>query len=343
MPVKYLGSKRKLLPYILPHFTRSPSLPRGATVLDLFSGTARVGAALRESGYVVTGNDLGVFGAINARCYLEATPDDADTARHHFNEMDLLDPVDGYFTETFCRRSRFFTERNGKIIDAWRGYLAATQMSPVVRSIVTIAMIEAADRVDSTTGIQAAYLKQYADRAHNRIELRLPPIPLYGPVGKGVQGEASLVASEWKGDAAYLDPPYNAPSYASYYHIWETLARGDEPEVYGVACKRVDTRENKSEFNKKQGALLAFEATLRGLKDCKLVVVSYSNEGFIPLESMVDALKKTAAEGTAAQVTVEEIDYERYIGAKIGGSNAKEGRKLPVVTTNKEYILKRVS
>ena len=36
------------------------------------------------------------------------------------------------------------------------------------------ALLEAADRVDSTTGLQMAYLKAWAPRSYNPLELRLP-------------------------------------------------------------------------------------------------------------------------------------------------------------------------
>ena len=42
----------------------------------------------------------------------------------------------------------------------------------------------------------------------------------------------------------YLDPPYNQHRYFTNYHVWETLVRWDEPEHYGIACKRVDARDD---------------------------------------------------------------------------------------------------
>src|SRR5664279_4040744 len=42
----------------------------------------------------------------------------------------------------------------------------------------------------------------------------------------------------------YLDPPYNQHRYFTNYHVWETLVRWDEPEPYGVARKRIDSRDD---------------------------------------------------------------------------------------------------
>ena len=42
--------------------------------------------------------------------------------------------------------------------------------------VLLTSLIEAADRVDSTTGVQMAYVKQWATRSHKDLELRLPEL-----------------------------------------------------------------------------------------------------------------------------------------------------------------------
>lgn len=36
----------------------------------------------------------------------------------------------------------------------------------------------------------------------------------------------------------YIDPPYNHRQYAPNYHLLETVARYDNPEIYGVTGMR---------------------------------------------------------------------------------------------------------
>ncbi|MEM6562724.1 MAG: DNA adenine methylase, partial [Planctomycetota bacterium] len=67
--IKYLGSKRTLLPVILDVIGK---LPEVRTVADLFSGTARVGHALKRAGYAVRSNDHNAYAATLARCYVQA-------------------------------------------------------------------------------------------------------------------------------------------------------------------------------------------------------------------------------------------------------------------------------
>ena len=60
--IKYLGSKRLLVPAILEIIT---GLDRVRSVIDLFSGTSRVGHALKRSGFRVIANDHNAYAATN--------------------------------------------------------------------------------------------------------------------------------------------------------------------------------------------------------------------------------------------------------------------------------------
>ena len=83
-------------------------------------------------------------------------------------------------------------------------------------------------------------------------------------------------------DLMYLDPPYNHHRYFTNYHVWETLVRWDAPEHYGVACKRVDAREEstRSVFNRKADMPGALDALIRDAR-ADVVVVSYNDESWI--------------------------------------------------------------
>ena len=155
--------------------------------------------------------------------------------------------------------------------------------------------MEAADRVDSTTGVQMAYLKQWATRSNKDLELRVPDVLPRAANGKGrvTQLDALEAAKRLSADAAYLDPPYNQHKYLGNYHIWETLVRWDAPEAYGVARKRVDVRARKSPYNSKRGIHAAMSALIDAV-DANALVVSYSNEGYIQHDDMVQILSARA-------------------------------------------------
>lgn len=59
----------------------------------------------------------------------------------------------------------FFHPKNGERIDAIREAIAAKNLDPELEAILLTSLMEAADRVDFTTGVQMAYLKRWAPRA----------------------------------------------------------------------------------------------------------------------------------------------------------------------------------
>jgi adenine-specific DNA-methyltransferase len=329
--IKYLGSKRTLIPRLVAAIGGLG--PR--SVLDLFSGTSRVGHALKRAGVRVLANDHNAYAATLARCYVQADREalaaDAEALIAEFNR---LPPTPGYFTETFCERSRFFQPKNGARVDAIREAIAGKGLAPELEAVLLVALMEAADRVDSTTGVQMAYLKQWAARAHNELELRLPELLPQAAAGKGSahQLDALAAVNELEADLAYLDPPYNQHKYLGNYHIWESLVLWDKPATYGLACKRVDCRERTSAFNSKVGAAAAMRALIAGVK-ARHLVVSFSDEGHIGRDEMEAMLR------ARGEVLVLAHDFKRYIGAQIGIFNPR-GEKVGNVghLRNTEYI-----
>ena len=103
--IKYLGSKRLLLPHLEAAFA---ALPGAERVLDLFSGTARVGRALKAAGHEVIANDAMSYAATLARCYVEADPRCLPDVERALAELAAVPPRAGYFTRTFCEEARFF-------------------------------------------------------------------------------------------------------------------------------------------------------------------------------------------------------------------------------------------
>lgn len=343
--IKYLGSKRTLIPVIMDAVRRAAAARADhtrsdmPTVLDLFSGTSRVGHALKQAGYRVLANDHNAYAATLARCYVQADAEDVLAAATSLvREFNAIPGAPGYFTETFCERSRYFQPRNGARVDAIREAIAGKGLEPELEAVMLVSLMEAADRVDSTTGLQMAYLKAWAPRAHNDLELRVPEVLARAAGGKGVamQLDAFEAARMLEADIAYIDPPYNQHSYLGNYHVWESLVRWDKPEVYGIACKRVDVRERRSVFNSRPRFADALGRLLRAVR-APTLIVSFSNEGYLSREEMEAMLGGVA--GDAGSVTTIENDFKRYVGAQIGIYNPK-GEKVGRVSHlgNKEYV-----
>jgi adenine-specific DNA-methyltransferase len=328
--IKYLGSKRTLVPVI---GALAAALPVRSAV-DLFAGTTRVGQELRRRGLAVASNDVTAFSKAFGLAYIAAgTGVDRDRLRRLLAELAALPPLDGYVTETFCRASRYFRPENGMRIDAVRAGIDRLELDPVERGLLLTSLVEAADRVDSTCGVQMAYLKRWAPRASNPLELREPE-PIAGPAGTVACADANELAAALAGtDLAYIDPPYNQHSYLGNYHVWETLVRGDRPDHYGVACKRSDCRTRKSAYNSRRNAWGALDDLL-GRLPTPWIVVSLSDEGFHDPAAVEERLRGRG------HVGVLHVDFKRYVGAQIGIHNPA-GERVGSVShlRNTEWIL----
>lgn len=331
--IKYLGSKRLLLSEIVEAVR---AYDKASSCIDLFSGTSRVGLALKRAGYAVTANDHNCFAAILAKCYLEADGTSATLRRVGalITELQRTPPRSGYFTREFCQKTRYFTPTNGAKIDAIRQRIEDLQLDAVTRAVVLTALMEAADRVDSTVGVQMAYLKKWAARAHNALSLRCPELAPTHPDRpcRSERLDANAACRQLSAHVAYLDPPYNQHSYLGNYHVWETLALWDSPEGYGIANKRVDVRTRKSRFNSRKGIASALVDVIEHI-DADYIVLSFSNEGYLSYDEVVQMLS------LRGPVYRKEIDFRRYVGSQIGIYNL-QGEKVGKVshTRNKECL-----
>ncbi len=332
--IKYIGSKRTLVPRILAYAKAIRDRTGASSFCDMFTGTTRVAQALKRAHFKVTANDLASYSEILSIAYIEANAElhRGPLTVAKLGHLNGLPGRDGYFTQTFCVDSRYFQPGNGRRIDAIREEIERISDDRVERAILLTSLLEAADRVDSTTGLQMAYLKEWAPRSFNAMELRMP---LLIP-GDGValrEDAKTLAATMAPVDIAYLDPPYNQHSYFSNYHIWETLVRDDAPEAYGVARKRIDCRVTKSEYNAKGRSWAAFESLVRAIP-ARHLIVSFSNEGYFAHDDLV-----TLLESVFGEVEAVPVDFRRYVGAQIGIHNA-QGEKVGRVShlTNREYL-----
>jgi adenine-specific DNA-methyltransferase len=331
--IKYLGSKRVLVPVLGEIATAAGA----STAVDLFTGTTRVAQEFKRRGIEVTATDVASYSEVLSDCYVATDGADVDreSLQDEIDRLNALPGKPGYVTRTFCEESRFFQPRNGARIDAIRSAIDRDHPEGRARAILLTALLIAADRVDSTTGLQMAYLKKWSPRSARDLELTLPEL-IAGP-GRTVRGDAmETVDRLGPVDLMYLDPPYNQHRYFTNYHVWETLVRWDEPEHYGIACKRVDARDDdtRSVFNRKHtmpGAL----ASVIARADAELLVVSYNDESWISAEQMTRAL----LDGGHECVEVLAFDSKRYVGAQIGihgptGEKVGEVRRL----RNVEYL-----
>ncbi|MFM7014410.1 MAG: DNA adenine methylase [Actinomycetota bacterium] len=311
--IKYLGSKRTLMPVLRDLIARSEA----QTALDLFSGTTRIAREMKSQGLKVTAIDTASYSEVFGKTWIEIDGSQIDQIEllNAIKHLNSLSGIDGFFTENYCSKARFFQTKNGRRIDAIRNEIEKNFKASNLYYPLLTSLIMAADKVDSTTGVQMAYLKNWSPRSSKDLNL-LDPELLAGS-GTAIRADAKNIVSELEPvDLAYLDPPYNQHRYFGNYHIWETLVRWDYPEGYGVANKRVDARDssNKSDFNSKLTMPASLSEVIEKLK-AKTLILSYNNESWLSRRQLRDMCSKYEV------VEIVDFDSKRYVGGQIGVYN----------------------
>ena len=330
--VKYAGSKLKLLPHILQLAKRTDA----KTVLDGFSGTTRVSQAFAKTGYRVLCNDIAAWSEVFGVCYLlnrKSKVDYIELIEH----LNTLSPRDGWFTAHYGGNptavqpdglKKPWQIHNTRKLDAIREEIDRLDLTRVERAIALTSLILALDRVDSTLGHFASYLKEWSPRSFNALTLKVPNLFYTDEQHEVSRRDIFELVDERTVDLAYYDPPYGSnnekmpPSrvrYASYYHLWSTVCLNDEPELFGKALRRKDTSDTLAssvfeEFrrNERTGRFFAVEAIERLIRNTRArwIILSYSSAGRATASELNEILRDNSS-----LVEAVGIDYKRNVMA----------------------------
>lgn len=335
--VKYLGAKTKLIPQIMQAVGEAGDVK---TAIDVFTGTTRVAQAMRASGIQVTTSDMSAYSQTFSECYIQATQEDIDAMapiitnfmymKEQFKKPSWITQNYADVTNKFGSVVRFIHPKNAALADGIRHEIESwTGLSPVRKSLLVTSLIEAMDRVDNTVGIQQAYLKGWCKRSLDEMFLKTPIVPVQGPVGSHIRGDA-LEIDYPEADLAYCDSPYSGHSYQTYYHIWDSVALWDKPEVGLKTNRRADRigdRTPRSMWNGRY-ALDAFKLLFARLP-VKNILVSYHDDSkLVGRDELLDACRMFG------DVQTWTIDYHRNIMATIGNAASNDEK----TTKNHELL-----
>jgi adenine-specific DNA-methyltransferase len=148
----------------------------------------------------------------------------------------------------------------------------------------------ATNKVANTTGTYGYFLSELSESARKPIKLQPTQFSAENGDNTVYHGRARDVLSSNPSDVTYLDPPYNKRQYAAYYHILETIAHEDEPELIGKSGLR-PWQEKFSDFCYKARAPDALRRVLKST-NADYAFVSYSEDGHIPHERMRELLSE---------------------------------------------------
>ena len=230
----------------------------------------------------------------------------------------------------------FYTKENGCRIDAIREWIDINYPLDKIndtekkeRKLLLGLLIYEAATHSNPSGVFKAYHRGYGGRGKDalsrimsRIELEYPE--LINGSAKTYNMDASRLAEKLRDEKqnitiAYLDPPYNQHQYGSNYHLLNTIALNDKPAInskFFINGKKVsksgirkDWINTKSNYCYKEKALKSFENLIETI-EADHILISYSTEGIIPFNKMLEIL------GKKGKLDITLSSYTRYPGGK---------------------------
>jgi len=337
--IPYIGNKRKLLGLVQEALQHTgQKLP--ATFLDLFAGSGVVSRMAKSLGYRVIANDWEPYAAAINGCYIECNSpppfEKLGSYEAAIEELNELPPSVGWVTEHLCPRDdedfdievdrMFYMRKNGMRIDAIRHRIEQWSEDGTIdaneRNCLLAPLLYQTCYTSNTSGVFKGFHNGWGGQTGTALyriagDLTLTPAVFHdnGQNNRVICRDAQLLAEELRGEevaVAYLDPPYNQHPYGSNYHVLNSVALWDKPELprhitRGTkAAIRKDWRtERRSAYNYRGEAARAYARLIAAL-DARFIMTSYSTDGTVPLGELLEA---NARRG---RVRIEMQGYKRY-------------------------------
>ncbi len=341
--MNYIGSKLRLLGF-LEESIKNVVGDGKFTFCDLFAGTGTVGAHFKKIGYEVISNDLqyysyvlnkhliennGVFKFQNLTTVITELEDINDEEKpkivcDYLNNLPLSEGFiynnyssGGTINDEFTRL--YFSDENAKICDTIRTKLNEWKENNLITDnefyFLLASLIESVDEKANTTSVYGAFLKSFKKSALSKVVIK--PMQIVESVcnNKVHNKDANELVKEFHCDIMYLDPPYNNRVYGDNYHLLETIAKYDNPEIKGKTGNRLE--KTKSDYSKKTEVKKAFVDLINNIS-AKYIFLSYNNEGLLSLDEIKEIMSTKGEYGLFTK------EYQRYKSDKDENRNHKD-------------------
>jgi len=334
--ITYIGNKRNLLSLIDEGigFALKKLDKKKLKILDGFSGSGVVSRNLKRYANLLYTNDLELYSYIINKCYLSNTTD--------INEEFISKTIDflnqeklrndygkGIIEKLYAPKNDqdikfgervFYTNKNAKIIDNIRRMLNKESI-PNSHLFLAPLLFKASVNAN-TSGVFKGFYKntvtglgQFGGDAQNCLTRIKNEIGLSIPIFSWNECETiisqkdiiQLVEELDDLDIAYYDPPYNQHPYGSNYFMLNIIAGYKEPKNISK-ISGIPNDWNKSLYNTSQ-AYEGMENLIDKTK-AKIILISYNNEGIIPVNVMEDLLSGFG------KLTTLEKKYPAFKGSR---------------------------
>lgn len=327
--MNYIGSKKKLLPFIDSCISEVVGDDLENKVFcDLFAGTGIVGRWFKSRGLSVFANDWQYYSFSLNQHYIgnknvlefsglcDTIKGLKDTALPERGVvvcrfLENLPPVEGFVSRHFCpggttndaAQRIYFSDVNGRRCDAIRqqidAWLRAGMITKSEFYFLLTTLLENMDSVANTASVYGAFLKKLKASALRPLKMTPAECILSERPQRVFQNDANQLIGRLQTDILYLDPPYNSRQYAANYHVLETIARNDSPALHGKTGMR-DYADRRSAYCSRRHVRKAF-ADLIERANARYVFLSYNNEGLLSFDDIQQVMERRGRYGRFEQ------------------------------------------
>ena len=319
--MRYIGNKNKILSYIDQLIKDKRINCENYTFCDAFSGTATVGDYFKDSFKIIANDNL--YTSYIMSCARLNTPkkkkkklgkDPFDIFNNEKNKLK------GFIYNNFSpggSERQYFSKENAARIDYIRTKIEKWYSEDKITRneyyYLIACLIESVSKVANVAGVYGSYLKKWDPRAVKPMKFihveQLKENALYE--NEVYNKNIEELINDISGDILYLDPPYTKNQYSVQYHLLETIALYDEPELKGKTGAR-DTKSKTSKFSKPGDVHIEFEKIVAKAK-FKYIILSYSSDGIMSKEYIESVMKRY---GKPETFDFRKFTYKQYLNSK---------------------------
>jgi len=310
--MNYIGSKLSLLKFLEESINKVVDKDCD-TFCDLFAGTGIVGSYFKKKDYKIIANDIQYYSYVLNRHYIGnhkelnfvkliiEIPDlkNIDVRnRKTFvcNHLSDLKGIKGFIYKNYClggtrnkkEPRQYFSDKNGMRCDAIRQKIETWKVQNLISDdeyyFLITSLVESIDKYANTASVYGAFLKKLKGTAQKALVLKPADLILNDNTYEVFNKDINEVIGEVDGDILYLDPPYNQRQYATNYHMLETIAKYDDPEIHGKTGLR-EYQNQKSLYCSRPQVKKTFEDLILRA-NARYIFLSYNNEGLMTFDDI---------------------------------------------------------
>jgi adenine-specific DNA-methyltransferase len=305
--MNYIGSKLSLLEFLEKSIEKVVD-KNSRVFCDLFAGTGAVGTYFKRKGYKVIANDIQYYSFVLNKQYIENHEhlkftkltkilpklNNIEIAERKKFVCDYLSNIKGekgFIYKNYCSggtknqefERQYFSDENGMRCDAIRIKIEEWKNKKLITEneyyFLLATLLETIDKRANTASVYGAFLKQLKKTAQIPFILKPAELIINDQEHEVFNEDINKIVEKVEGDILYLDPPYNQRQYATNYHMLETIAKYDNPKIYGKTGLR-EYQDQKSLYCSSSQVKKAFKDLILKAK-AKYIFLSYNNEGLM--------------------------------------------------------------